>query len=343
MTTLKDIARHLNLSVTQVSRALNGHSDVSTATQERVRQAARELNYHPNVSARKLVAGRSGIVALVIFRPELPEHEAHFVETIAGLSETFAARDMQFILHILQPGEDPVPVHRKLMQAGLIDGFVLTSIRTEDSRIAFLQAQGVPFVTHGRAAGPVDYAFFDIDNRQLARDSADALIARGHRRIALINGLGDGPEGQAFAQERKQGYLAALAAVGIPESEAIVLNGPMTRAFGQEAVTRLWSRGRPPSALICASILSAGGVYEALAERGLTIPGDVSVIAHDDDLPGQDSAGFSPPLSVTWAPLNDSWQPLARLLSDCIEGKPVQRLQVLSPHKLILRDSISTR
>ncbi len=63
MSTLKDIARHVNLSVTQVSRALNGHSDVSKATQERVQEAARALNYHPNVSARKLVAGRSGIVA----------------------------------------------------------------------------------------------------------------------------------------------------------------------------------------------------------------------------------------------------------------------------------------
>lgn len=340
MTTLKDIARHLNLSVTQVSRALNGHSDVSSATSERVRQAASKLNYHPNVTARKLVAGRSGIVALVALRPDDAEHDGHFVETIAGLSEAFAERGMQFILRIIPEGADPAPVHRRLVQAGVIDGFVLTSLSVDDPRVAFLKAHNVPFVAHGRIPGVPDYAFFDIDNDRLSAESAQALIDRGHRRIALLNGQ----HGYAFAAERLRGFRQAVSVADIGEDEALTLAGPMTSEFGRQAVQQLWSGDRPPpTALICSSVRTAAGVYQALAQRGLSVPDDVSVIAHDDSLPGQDSARFDPPLSVTWAPLSDSWQPLASLLDARLSGGKIRDLQITARHQLILRGSVSVQ
>lgn len=344
MTTLKDIARHLNLSVTQVSRALNGHSDVSKATQQRVSDAARALNYHPNVSARKLVAGRSGIVGLVATRPPLPDHAVHFVETIAGLSQRFAEQGMQFILHVIAPGDDPVQAHQRLIQGGAIDGFVITSPLIDDPRIAYLRDNDVPFVVHGRILGKADYAFFDIDNRQLSDDSTQLLLDQGHRRIALVNAFDAPPVGEAFAHARTQGYLDALRRAGVTPDEALILRGRMTPGFGLAAVARLWSgEAPPPTAIVCSSIMIAAGVYEGLGRRGIRIPEQVSIISHDDALPGQDSAAFSPPLTVTWAPLSDSWQPLASLLAARLNGAEIESLQRMSPHRMILRGSVSKR
>ena len=97
MTTLKDLSRHLNLSVTQVSRALNGYPDVSEATRARVLAAASELSYQPNLSARKLVSGRSGIVGMVLQGTPASMTGDHFLEIVSGLSSEFSRRDLQFV------------------------------------------------------------------------------------------------------------------------------------------------------------------------------------------------------------------------------------------------------
>ena len=90
MATLKDIARALDLSITQVSRALNDHSDVSEDTRLRVKDAARAMNYHPNASARKLVSGRSGMVGLVVPQHRTIGQDGIFLEVVAGLSAQFS-------------------------------------------------------------------------------------------------------------------------------------------------------------------------------------------------------------------------------------------------------------
>ncbi len=98
------LARHLSLSVTQVSRALNDHADVSRATKARVREGARELGYRPNLTARKLKSGRSGIVAMIVpGRSETVEIEL-LMESVMGLSAEFSRRGLQFVLHVLSDG-----------------------------------------------------------------------------------------------------------------------------------------------------------------------------------------------------------------------------------------------
>ena len=117
MATLKDLSRHLGLSVTQVSRALNGHSDVNEQTRARVQEAAKILKYQPNISARRLVTGRSGTVGLVVPPPVSTDGHAVFVEMISGLSASFAQQNVHFLLHVVNPQEDPVAVHRRLIDS----------------------------------------------------------------------------------------------------------------------------------------------------------------------------------------------------------------------------------
>ncbi len=118
MANLKDLSRHLGLSVTQVSRALNGYSDVSEETRKRVQKAARQFNYQPNLSARKLARGHSGMIALV--RRHFPSinEDPMFLHVVTGLSLEFSKRDMQLVLHVSPEDEDIIQVHQKLFAGG---------------------------------------------------------------------------------------------------------------------------------------------------------------------------------------------------------------------------------
>jgi LacI family transcriptional regulator len=298
MTTLRDLGRHLGLSVTQVSRALNNHDDVSEETRERVHRAARELGYQPNLSARRLVTGRSGMLGLVL--PDVPREpeDSLFVQIVGTLSQHLSRLGRQFVLHIADPREDIVEVYQRLIGGGAIDGFVLLDPEIRDRRVAFLREAGVPFVIHGRIEDPQDYAFYDIDNRAVAEMLTGHLIGAGHERIAFLNG----PRARTYAASRRQGYRAALAGAGLTEEPGLHRFGPMTEAEGLIAGVSLWSEGRPrPTAAVCGSTRLAAGLLRGLGARGLRVPEDVSVVVHDDDLPGPRPA-LRPPLTATARP-----------------------------------------
>lgn len=338
MATLRDISRHLNLSVTQVSRALNGHSDVSEDTRQRVIDAAKALKYHPNLTARRLVMGKSGIVGLVLPAVPTAPEDSLFVQIVGGLSEHFSRRQMQFVLHIATPGEDIIDVYRKLCNSGSLDGFVLLEPTQNDPRIAFLRERKVPFVLHGRAEPEPDYPYFDIDNDGVAFTLTEYLTDRGHRRIAFLNGQ----VGRSYAESRMKGYRRALAEVGVAFDPTLHLQSEMSEGFGLLATIELWRNPGPkPTAIICGSSLIAKGLFQSLSALGLNVPQDVSIIAHDDDRPGIRTTAFPVPLTVTWSPLQFSWRPLAEILANAIEERPLKELQRLGEIRLIERDSVA--
>ena len=336
MATLKDISRELGLSVTQVSRALNDHSDVNEETRLRVKEAARLLKYQPNLSARKLANGRSGMVGLIQPYNSQMVADGMWMEVISGLSAQFSSRGMQFVLHVAQEHDQGLPAYQKLISGGALDGFVLVEPKVLDSRPDFLKKAGVPFVVHGRCSGATDYPYFDIDNFGLSYDSTRKLLALGHRRIALINGL----QGRSYVDHRSDGYRHALSEQGVAFDTFLLRHGVMQAATGLVNTVEIY-RGTeaPPTAIICSNILVAKGVYQALEALGLQIPRDVSVIAHDDVLLGIDSKAFFPALTVTFSPLRDSWHPLAQFLSGAIEGKPLSDLQQVAQCAFIDRAS----
>lgn len=336
MATLKDISRHLNLSVTQVSRALNDHSDVNEETRTRVKEAAKVLKYQPNVTARKLATGRSGMVGLIVPYNSQMAADGMWMEVVSGLSAQFSGRGMQFVLHVAQQAEAVLPIYQKLISGGSLDGFVLVEPFALDSRPDFLSMAGVPFVVHGRTHGLTDYPYFDIDNFGLSYQSTRHLVALGHRRIALINGL----EGRSYVESRSEGYRLALSQSGITFDPALLRHGLMKVSTGLLHCIELFrGQSHPPTAIICSNVLVAKGVYQALEALELRIPQDVSVLAHDDVLMGTVADAFFPALTVTRSPLRDSWQPLAEFLAGAIEGKPLGDLQRVAECAFVQRAS----
>lgn len=340
MATLKDIARALDLSITQVSRALNGHSDVNEETRLRVQDAARAMNYHPNASARKLVSGRSGMVGLVVPQHRNIGQDGIFLEVVAGLSAQFSGRGMQFVLHIMAEHEPVLPVYQKLIGKAMLDGFVLIDPQDQDTRIDFLRKSGIAFVVHGRSGLLIDYPYFDIENEHLAFDLTAHLANRGHRRIAFLNGVA----GRSNVTVREAGYRRALRESRAETLPQLHRNGEMDEATGLTETIRLYSGDAlRPTAIVCGNVRLARGVYQGLAALGLSVPGDVSVVAHDDELPALRASAFFPALTVTKAPLRDSWEPLADCLAGAIDGKALGTLQRIGTYSFIERNSVAPR
>ncbi len=336
MTTLKDIGRALGLSVTTVSRALNDFPEVSPQTRLRVRAAAERLGYQANRSAQRLATGRSGMVGMIVKTSADYRADQTFMEILVGMSAALAARDTDLVLAVDQ-GRDPVEPYRRMLGRDLLDGFILNAPVKDDPRISYLNERGIPLVVHGRDRMDADYPFFTIDNHAVAAESVQLLTALGHRRIAYLNG----PAQYSYAARRAQGYRAAMAEAGLPVLEGALTHDPPTAAAGYRQALSLLAgqRGAPPTAFICGSLLLAEGVMYATVDLGLSVPRDVSVMAHDDGLPMLRASSFTPALTVTHAPLHDACVPLANALVDLIGGADPKSLQVLNRAELIVRDS----
>lgn len=336
MATLKDISAELGLSVATVSRALNGFPEVGARTRARVQETATRLGYRPNRSAQRLATGRSGVVGMIVkLRADMSADQTFF-EVLTALTAELSAHDLDLVLSVDQ-GDDPIAPYARMLERDLLDGFVLNAPVPGDPRPDYLRARGVPFVMHGQAHAAPDYAFFGIDNHAVSADAVALLADLGHARIALING-----EARfAFAREREAGYRAAMARAGLPVPEGFAAGGAPTESTGYTlALSWLAGRAGPrPTAILCATTAMAQGALRAARDLGLSVPQDLSVVAHDDALPGIHPAHLAPPLTVTHAPMREACAPLARMLTDHLNGAEPARLQTVIRAGLIVRAS----
>lgn len=334
MATLKDISAQLGLSIAHVSRALNGYDDVSAETRERVMAAAQALNYTPNLSARKLVSGRSGMVGLVKRNFEGLDQDTSFIETLIGLSAIFSEENLPLIFHVAPEDSQILDVYSKLFWSGSVDGFVLTEPRNDDRRIEFLDDLKIPFVVHGRADNASEHAYVDIDNYEVGYQLTEYLIRQGHENIILLNGSED----RTYATERQRGYAQALAQAGLNFDQSLIRNGRMSEKFGLISTIEILSNQKA-SAIICGNVLIAQGVYQALETLGLKVPQDMSVVAHDDGLKHLSGLSFMPNLTTTRSPLRLAWEPLRQVLQKRLAGAKLEDCQIILPLEFIERDS----
>ena len=335
MTTLKDIAAELELSPATVSRALNGFPEVNAKTRELVHKTAERMNYRPNQFARQLVSGRSGMIGMIIKAVEDPYGNVAFFQVMSGLSTLLADADLDLIFQASKDQDIVAPYERMLAKASP-DAFILMGPEKDDPRLEFLKSKGIPFVVHGSVGDP-DYAFYDIDNKQVASSVVDVLCDLGHSRIAMING----PEPLNFARERREGFLNSMQNHGLTVPDFALRHGVLTSDQGYTSALSLLSerRGPRPTAIVCASTTIADGVYRAAKDLGLSIPKDLSVVAHDDAIPEMRAVNFEPALTVTRSPIRDASAPLASAIHKLLAGEKPENLQTIAKVELIIRNS----
>lgn len=324
---IKDIARRLGVSPATVSRALSGTGLVAEPTLSRIRDAARELNYRPNVSARNLRTQRSMAVLMVVRDIGNP----FYLEVMKGVEQ--AAREAGYSVLMGNTENDPDREigYFDMLRDGHADGMILMTGKLP----ARLQAEGLlasdlPVVVALETIEGSGLPHVQIDNLVAARDAVRHLIGLGHRRIAHITG----PLPEVMATLRRDGWHAAMAEAGLPVPEAYQQRGDYLLHTGQTLCGVLLDLPEPPTAIFCANDESAFGAVHELHRRGLDVPGDVSVVGFDDIYL---SEAIFPPLTTVSQPRAEIGREAMSLLLEVIAGAELAPEPIVMPTELRIR------
>jgi len=315
--TARDVATRTGVSVSTVSRALTRPDLVSEDTRRRVQQAAKELNYQPNVSARSLSTGRHFHIGLVV-----PDLENPFFASVAKGVQSYA-RQLGYSVFIADTDENATLETELVLQlTPQVDGVLLCSPRSEPDQILAL-AQTAPLVLINR---PVDsITSISLDNADGIRQAIRHLWALGHCRIAYAGG----PRASWSTKIRLESFAAAIAQE--PSMEAIDLGYFQPVHYGGMAAADL-ALASGATAIITFNDLMAIGLIQRLAARGVRVPQDVSVIGIDGIA---QSSLISPPLTTVAGPLHQ----LGCAAVDALTNPAPVRAEKLLPVDLIVRNS----
>lgn len=333
---MKDVAERARVSPKTVSNVLNGVVPVAPPTRDRVERAITDLGYVPNLSARGLRSGRTGIVALVV-----PELRTPFsAELTHEFVELAHARGLG--VQIEQSWGDPVRTSELVTAARrhLVDGVVINPVTLEENALLFAKdGSGVPIVAIGEVPQhAVDQVL--VDSVDAAERLSRLLVETGHRRIALVGAPGGGFE-TATGRLRRDGYRLAIRAAGLPVDPLLERPCPdWSPRGGAAAARRLLEDGVHFDAVFCCTDSIAIGVLSALWSAGVRVPDDVSVAGFDDIA---DAEYASPPLTTVRFDRRDYAAAALDRLMARIDGAAEPAQRVLIDAEVVRRASVRDR
>jgi LacI family transcriptional regulator len=332
---LKDIARDLGVSAITVSKALRGANDISEKTRQRVLKRISELNYRPNMLARGLASGKSGVVGLVV--PDLLHpFFAEFAKSLSGV-----LRRHNYGLILASSEEDP-QIEQQEIRAVLargVDALLIASCQTALRGFYGLEDQSTPFILVDRNFPHLRASFVGTDDYRAGLLATRHLLAIGRRRIAHIAGPELSP-----GMDRMHGYKAALA-----ERKRKVLNGYVIanarveeagESAGYTGMRELLRRKPRPDAVFCYNDLTAIGAMHAAQQAGLRIPEDVAFV-------GCGNVRYSPYLRIPLSSIDQSTGKLGECAGQLAlelmqDGARAPQLIALEPRLVVRASSVST-
>ena len=330
MATLEEIAKLAKVSRSTVSRVINDDPHVNPKTRKRVLAVIQRLNYHPNVAARGLAAGRTRILGLVIpMGVSALFADPYFPILIQGVSAACNAHDHSVMLWIAE-AEYERRMIRQILHNGLVDGVIVASNRLNDPLVDALSTSHIPFVIIGRMPERANLNHVDVDNRRSARELVEYLLSQGRRRVGTIAG----PKNMIAGRDRLQGYRDALRNQGIDADPNLMVEGDFSEASGQAAMHTLIPF--KPDAVFVASDSMAAGALREIREAGLRVPQDVA-LAGFDDMPF--AARMEPPLTTVRQPVYRTGFVAAEALIDLVEKPGSPALKIILPTELVIRAS----
>lgn len=328
--TIKDVARRANVSVATVSRALNGHENVTEAVRQRVFAAANELRYSPHHAARSLSSRRTRTIGVVL--PDL--YGEFFSELMRGIDQVARERGLHLLVSSYHGNPEEQGSALRAMR-GRVDGLLVMSpyLDNVDALIDNL-SPALPAVLLNTHLPDADIPALSIDNYGGARTLMRHLIESGYGRIAFIAG----PEDNFDAHERLRGYRDALAEA-LPKAKPWILPGDFDEASGHRAGRELLAADQRPDAVFAANDMMALGCLFAFNQAGLQVPGDIA-LAGFDDIPL--SRYVHPSLTTMRVDITEFGGRALRALLDRPEqdDAPIPVQALLAP-ELIVRESTS--
>jgi LacI family transcriptional regulator len=335
-TTLREIALKTGVSVSTVSRVLNGHSGVSAEVRERVLALAGELEYTPNAAARTLVLRRSHLLSVVIRTGDDREFEHPYYQVVLdGIKRQATNRgyDLYILSHAGETYGEDSDYFVARARRHQVDGAIVMGIREKDVeeltqlKIPIMTVDFEPSARLERSVGVVQ-----SDNYAGGEMAVVHLHSVGRRRIAHIGAMFHTAPGM----RRLAGYRNGLASVNLPFREDYVIEGDFRHRAGYDAMRKLLALPSPPDSIFAASDMSALGAIRAVFDAGLRVPEDIAVVGFDDI----SFASLSVPALTTIRQRKDDLGAAAcDSLIDLIEGRISSPPRLTLPVDLIVRES----
>ena len=328
--TSKDIARKLKISQSTVSRALRGDPRVAADTMARVLEAARQMNYTPNLAARSLITRRTGTVGVVVSDITNP----FYPELIDILHNELALAGFRTILFNERTDASVEQHLGDLVNGAAVDGLVYVSA-TLDAPLPGRGRRDIPIVLVNRYIESTQADTVVADNHRGGRLVAEAMVELGHRRIALIAG----PENTTTSRDRERGFREELRARGIRFDETLRRVGQFSHSSGYQWCLDLLAAEQRPTAVFAGNDVIAFGALDAARRVGVRVPAELSIVGFDDiDMAGWE--GFN--LTTVRQPLAEMGRAAAKLVTERIasarEAPPRRRV---FPVGLVRRDTLA--
>ncbi len=325
--TLDDVAKLTGYSRATVSRVING-GPVAAATRDRVLEVLKSSDYRPNVAARSLASGRTGVMGIVMhIAADLTFSDAYFAGLLTGISEELSDQSLGMMLWLGNRTKEETL--DQIVGMGLLDGVIVTADTKDDALVDGLRASGMPIVLVGHRRGDSDASYVDIDNEGSAATATNHLLSLGRTRIGHITGR----RGSVSGDDRVIGYQGAMRKAGL-STDGLIVDGDYSPEGGYLGAKALLEQG--VDAIFCGSDYTAVGALRAIKEAGLTVPGDVALIGFDDlDF----AATMDPPLTTVRQDIGGIGHEAARSLVNLIGDLESGPRRTLLPTEIVIRQS----
>lgn len=335
-TTIRDVAKRLHISITTVSRALDGYDDVAADTRALVIQTAQKMGYSPNRAARQLRRQKADTVGFILPANARRFDEPYFTEFISGLGDALSEQNYDLLVANARSDEMERNLYQRWVHSHKVDGVVLNRIQRKDWRVQYLSSVNFPFTALGKSQDGVNYPHIRIDGSQGYVDLVKHIRESGFVRPAFVGGQPT----LINHIERLKWFKAALKSCDLRLDEELVVLADMTSTGGYEAAKSLLSMPNPPDALICVNDETAFGTLHAVHEFKLIVGRHVAVAGFDGV---QDSIHTEPPLTTLDIPVPEIAHQLADILLKTISGEQPDSGEIIIRPTLLTRASTGSR
>jgi DNA-binding LacI/PurR family transcriptional regulator len=336
--TAAEVAELAGISRTTVSFVLNNVPGVriTEETRQRVLEAARQLNYYPDATARRMVTGQTRMIGFALHQsPDQAFSDHFFPQVLHGMSQAATTQGFHLLFEVIPP-EDGHNVYMKLINERHVDGIVLSGPRLDDTELLHAYEQGANIVLLGQMPDN-KIPFIDVNNIGGARTATEHLLSLGHTRVGLIT---NAPMEYTASTDRLAGYQQALEGQGLAFDQALVRYGNFTVESGAQAMAELLRLNPRPSAVFVASDTVAIGALQAIKDAGLRVPQDIAVCGFDDI----SFAKFTtPPLTTVQLPAYGLGWAAAEMLIRMISKEEIKNPYVILSTELVIRDSCGNK
>ncbi|HXL03059.1 MAG TPA: LacI family DNA-binding transcriptional regulator [Candidatus Atribacteria bacterium] len=330
MPSIKEVARLSGVSIATVSRVINNKESVSKETAEKVWKAVRLLNYQPNLLARSLRSQQSRLLGLLV-----PDIESPVFGRLAKyLEEAASKKGYSLIFCNTNDNPEKEKKYLEILIQRQIEGIIFSRVLDESLLFKTPQLSKIPYVVLDRTLEKEEAPTIKLDNYAAGALAASHFLNLGHKKFACLSG----PLRIKICRERFYGFLDTLEKSGMSLREELIEEGDFKMDEGRKAMNRILtvSLFEQPTAVFSMNDLMALGAIQAIKERGLSVPGDVSIIGLDN-IPLCDV--ISPPLTTVAQPFDEMAKEGINLLSKLIEGKKIRRTTIVVQPELVIRNS----